>query len=132
MENEERQIAAVLAGYAEAANRSDVDAVLALFAADAVFMPQGFPSSVGAAAVRAAYAAVFEAVSLDIAFTVAEIRQLSPDWAMLRSTSSGTTTIRATGQALPEGNQELFLLQKTDGAWRIARYSFSTTLASAA
>ena len=29
---------------------------------------------------------------------------------------------------VPGSNQELFLLRKTDGQWKIARYSFSSTV----
>ena len=36
-------------------NQSDTDAVMKLYASDGVFMPQNFPSSVGANAVRKAY-----------------------------------------------------------------------------
>jgi hypothetical protein len=32
------------------------------------------------------------------------------------------------GIGIPEANQELFLFQKVDGTWKIARYSFSTVL----
>lgn len=36
-------------------------------------------------------------------------------------------TVLATGDRGPEANQELFVMQRVDGAWRIARYAFSTT-----
>jgi hypothetical protein len=36
--------------------------------------------------------------------------------------------VNATGAKSAEGNQELFLFHKSlDGAWKIARYSFSST-----
>ena len=75
---------------------------------------------------------MFGAIALSIRFEIAEIRQLAADWAFLRSTSSGTITLKAAGQSVPEGNQELFLFQKVDGTWKIARYSFSTTLSASA
>ena len=127
MSTDEDAIKAVIDRYQDAANRSDTDAVMALYAPDAVFMPQNSPSSVGAEAVRAAYAGLAQAIALDIRFTVAEVRQVAPDWAFLRSTSAGTIKIHATGQTVPEANQELFILQKLGGEWKIARYSFSVT-----
>ena len=69
-----------------------------------------------------------ETIKLAIAFKIDEIRLVAPDWAFLRSTSSGSIRILAAGIDIPEANQELFVFQKIDAAWKIARYSFSTTL----
>ena len=118
----------VLSAYEQALNAADTDAVMELYAEDGVFMPQHSLPLVGSAAVRGAYEAVFHAIDLDIAFEVVEIRQLAPDWAFARTLSDGVVTINATGETGPEANQELFLFRKgQDGAWRIARYIFSTT-----
>jgi hypothetical protein len=46
---------------------------------------------------------------------------------LARTNSAGRTKINATGAVSPEANQELFLFQKIDGAWEIARYCFCTT-----
>lgn len=127
MTQDETEIAAVLARYEAALNRSDAGAVLALYAPDGVFMPQHSPSSVGAAAVRAAYDAVFRAITLDIRFEVAEVRQVVPDWAFARTNSAGVATLNATGAGGPEANQELFVFQKLGGDWKIARYCFTTS-----
>jgi ketosteroid isomerase-like protein len=71
---------------------------------------------------------VFKAITLTVKFTIAEIVVMSPGWAFVRTNSAGTNRINATGAISPEGNQELFIFQKSaDGKWRIARYSFSTT-----
>jgi ketosteroid isomerase-like protein len=98
-----------------------------LYASDGVFMPQNSPSSVGAQAVRRAYNAVFDAIKLEVKFDIAEIRQLAPDWAFARTRSVGRVKVHATGESAAEGNQELFLFEKIDGYWKIARYCFSTT-----
>jgi uncharacterized protein (TIGR02246 family) len=108
-------------------NESSTEAVMKLYTPDGVFMPQHFPSSIGAEAVRKAYDAVFSALTLSVKFSVAEIIQLAPDWAMARTNSAGTATVKATGASGPEANQELFVFQRIDGAWKIARYCFSTT-----
>ena len=127
MNAEEQAAAATLAQYNEALNASDTEAVMRLYTEDGVFMPQNSPSSIGAAAVRAAYDAVWQAITLHVHFDIAEVKQLAPDWVMARTNSAGTTSIHATGQSSAEANQELFLLQKIDGAWKIARYCFATT-----
>ena len=127
MNANEEAVAAVLANYEDALNQSDTEAVTKLYAPDGVFMPQHFPSSVGADAVRNAYDGVFEAITLKVKFVIAEVHQIAPDWAIARTNSAGTVTVKATGGGGPEANQELFVFQKIDGAWKIARYCFSTT-----
>jgi uncharacterized protein (TIGR02246 family) len=124
----EAAVADALVRYERALNASDVDAALALYTADAVFMPQNSPSSVGIAAIRRAYELVFSSITLRVRFNVAEVRQVAPDWAFARTNSTGTSTAHATGVTSSEGNQELFVFQLVQGDWRIARYCFSTTL----
>jgi uncharacterized protein (TIGR02246 family) len=127
MNAEEKAIADVLAKYQDALNQSNTDAVMKLYAADGVFMPQNSPSSVGAQAVRKAYEAVFDAIKLTVKFDIIEVRQLAPEWAFARTNSAGRVKVNATGETSAEGNQELFVFQKIEDAWKIARYCFSTT-----
>jgi uncharacterized protein (TIGR02246 family) len=127
MNTDEQAVADILVQYEKTLNQSDAAAALALYAPDGVFMPQNSPSSIGAAAVRKAYDGVFEAITLSVKFTIAEIRQLAPDWIFARTNSAGTVKINATGASGPEANQELFIFQKIGGHWKIARYCFSTT-----
>ena len=127
MNANEMAVADVLAKYQDALNKSDTDAVMKLYASDGVFMPQNSPSSVGTDAVRRAYDAVFQTIKLTVKFTVAEVVEIAPNWVFARTNSAGTVKVHATGAGGPEANQELFLFQKIDGAWKIARYCFSTT-----
>lgn len=122
------KIEAVLSTYEKALNESSVDTVMTLYANDGVFMPQHSLPNVGKNAVRAAYGRVFQAIKLNIKFTIDEILQISPEWAIARTRSAGFVTINATGDKGPEANQELFVFQKPEsGEWKIARYIFSTT-----
>jgi uncharacterized protein (TIGR02246 family) len=118
----------VLARYNAALNASSVDESLALYTDDGVFMPPFSASAVGKDAVRRAYIKVFETITLNVKFTIAEIVQMSSAWAFVRTNSAGTNRINASSKVSAEGNQELFLFRKdADGEWRIARYSFSPT-----
>jgi uncharacterized protein (TIGR02246 family) len=123
----EKAVAAVLVKYEGALNQSDTDAVMKLYASDGVFMPQNSPSSVGVDAVRKAYDAVFKSIKLTVKFNIAEVVEIGSDWVFARTNSAGTVKIHVTGESGSEANQELFLFQKIDGAWKIARYCFSTT-----
>jgi uncharacterized protein (TIGR02246 family) len=121
-------VTALLAKYNEALNASSTEAIMPLYAEEGVFMPPYSQSAVGSAAVRKAYDAVFKAITLNVKFTIAEIVELGPGWAFARTNSAGTTTEHATGKKSAEGNQELFIFKNDDdGAWKIARYSFSST-----
>ena len=121
------QIEAVLKTYETVLNEGDVDGVMKLYTKDGVFMAQHNPSAVGIEQVEAAYTAVFKVIDLNVEFDIVEVEVIADDWAFARTNSSGTTTINATGDKVAEGNQELFVMQKIDGDWKIARYGFSTT-----
>ena len=126
-DSDKAQIEAALKGYERVLNASDVGGVLKLYTEDGVFMAPNNPSAVGIQQVEAAYTGAFQAIDLNVEFDIVEIEVISDDWAFARSNSAGTTTINATGDQVAEGNQELFILRKVDGDWKIARYSFSTT-----
>jgi uncharacterized protein (TIGR02246 family) len=126
--NDGSAIRHVMSSYEEALNASDTAAVVPLYAEDGVFMAPNNQSAVGKAAVRTAYDAVFQAITLKVKFTIAELVLMAPEWAFVRTNSAGTNKINKTGAVSPEGNQELFIFNKgADGKWRIARYSFSST-----
>lgn len=126
--NEERAIRSVMASYNDALNDGSTDEALALYANDGVFMPPYSPSAVGKEAVRKAYDKVFQELKFDVKFTIAELVVMAASWAYVRTNSAGTTGHASTGKTTAEANQELFIFRKDgDGAWRIARYSFSPT-----
>jgi len=122
--NEKTAIENLLFSYRDALNESDVQKVLSLYSSDGVFMPSNAPSAVGQDQVKAAYEFVFNTIQLKIAFYIDEI-VVNGDFAFARTTSKGTTLIHANGQTVPEENRELFVLQKINGAWKIARYMFN-------
>ena len=125
---DETAIGNVMSSYESALNASSTQAAMPLYAEDGVFMAPNNQSAVGKALVRRAYDAVFKAITLKVKFTIAELVVMSPQWAFVRTNSTGTQKINATGATSREANQELFILKKgDDGQWRIARYSFSTT-----
>jgi uncharacterized protein (TIGR02246 family) len=124
-------IKAVLKSYEQALNASDIEGVVQLYTDDAVLLAPGAPSAVGIQAVRAAYTGIFQAIDIDLTFEIAEVKVVSPNWAHLRSTSNGVVTVLANGAQITSSNQELFVLHKSQGRWKLARYSFSSVLASA-
>jgi uncharacterized protein (TIGR02246 family) len=116
----------LLKTYETALNTNDVEAILGLYGSEPVFMPQHAPALVGREAVRAGYQHVFDTIKLNIVFDVHEIEEQG-DWAWARTSSAGRTRILAAGVEVKEGNNELFVFRRENGAWRIHRYLFSTT-----
>lgn len=123
---EKTAIEKVLFSYRDALNASDVNKVLLLYTSDGVFMPSNAPSAIGQEQVKAAYEFVFSQIQLNIEFYIDEI-VVNGDYAFARTTSKGTTLIHAKGETVAEENRELFVLQKANGQWKIARYMFNKT-----
>ncbi len=123
---EKTAIEKLLFSYRDALNASDVKKVLPLYTNDGVFMPSNAPSAIGQDQVKAAYEFVFSQIKLSIEFYVDEI-VVNGDYAFARTMSKGTTLIHANGQTVAEENREIFVLQKTNGQWKIARYMFNKT-----
>jgi uncharacterized protein (TIGR02246 family) len=122
-------ITSVLSAYEMALNASDIEAIRRLYTEDVVVMRPFRPSVVGKAALEQSNVAGPRVPKLNIKFKIAEIVGMAPDWAFARTNSAGIITVNATGATSPEANQELFIFRKdADGAWKIARYSFSPTI----
>ncbi len=124
MSHDEKQIRELLAHYETLLNASDAATIAGLYAADGIFMPQGFPTAAGRDAVLQSYRAIFTNITLSIAFTVDEI-VVSEGLATALTRSNGSVRVNATGDAAPESNRELFVFAREAGAWRIARYMFN-------
>jgi len=121
-------IRSVLSAYEQALNAADTEAIVKLYSEDGVFMAQHSLPHIGTKAIRAAYEGVFGQIKLDIDFTIDEITPLGSQWVFARTRSKGFVTLKASQQKIAEANQELFIFHKpNDGAWKIARYIFSTT-----
>lgn len=121
---EKSAIEKLLFSYRDALNASDVNKVLPLYAADGVFMPSNAPSAIGSEQIKTSYEFVFSQIQLNIEFYIDEI-MVNGDYAFARTTSKGTTLIHANKQTVAEENRELFVLQKTNGQWKISRYMFN-------
>ncbi len=113
-----------LLSYEAALNASDVDAVLALYAKDGVFMPAGGPTATGVEQVRGYLEHVFNMIKLSIKFTIDEIEPRG-DFAYAITRSEGQVRILETDAVIPEANRELFVLVRDSGDWKIARYMFN-------
>jgi uncharacterized protein (TIGR02246 family) len=118
----------VIYSYQQALNDNNVEKIMKLFTEDVVVLIPKTPTNVGITEVRKFYEALFKSIDLDLEFQVAEVVQVSPEWAFVRSTTHGTVKIISDGSNNPSVGQELFILKKqTGGSWKIARYMGSPT-----
>lgn len=120
---DEKEIRQLLKSYRDALAESDPEKVTENYTADGVVMGPGSPTAVGEE-LSDTYAGIFSNVGLDLDFTVANII-IGEKYAVVQSTSDGTATVVATGDQAPEQNRELFIMEKEDGTWKIARYMYN-------
>jgi uncharacterized protein (TIGR02246 family) len=127
MEKEEKQkIEALLKVYEKSLNTSDSKLAQSLYTKDGIFMPTEAPSGIGQEGILKSYEYVFSQIQLNIEFFIEEI-VIEENMAFAVTSSKGTTIIRATGDSIPEANRELFVFEKVNGEWKIARYMFNKT-----
>lgn len=122
------QIQQVLQQYEQALNASDIDAVMALYSSDPVFMPEFAPAQIGRNAVRTCYEKIFQTIQLQVKFTIHEVESME-ELAYGRTTSSGTVTVLSDHKSTDEGNNELFIFKHESGNWKIYRYLFASSQA---
>ncbi len=120
---DKEQIEELLMVYQESLNTSDVSKAINSYAKDGVFMPSQAPTASGNN-IKGAYEHVFSQIQLNIKFYIEEI-VIENNLAFAITTSKGSTLIHATGDTVPEENRELFIFEKENNEWKIARYMFN-------
>jgi len=124
--SDQEAITNLLHGYgAVLASRSLPD-LLSIYTSDGVLMAPGFQPAVGSEALKASYERIFSTIKLDIEFSIDEIVVMDGDWAFARTTAEGRKFWLQKGTDEFHHNQEMFICQKVEGSWKIARYCFSS------
>ena len=119
------QLKTIMENYAAALRSNNVEALVALYAPNGVFMREDMPAVVGRDALGKAYREVFAALKLDLAFMIQET-EVSGDMAWLRSTSTGRIKILATGAESSNSFNELVVFRREAGAWKIRSYIYAS------
>lgn len=123
---EKEKIQSLLGEYKKSLNTSDAKLAQSLYARDGVFMPSNAPSAIGTDSILSSYEYIFSQIQLNIEFFIDEIF-VEGDFAFATTSSKGTTLIHASGETIPEENRELFVFEKENDDWKIARYMFNKT-----
>lgn len=120
------RLVAIMDSYAAALRANNVEALVALYASNGVFMRDNMPAVVGREALRAAYREVFAALKVDLKFTIQET-EVSGDMAWLRATSAGRLKVLATGIESDDTFNLVVIFRREAGAWKIRNYIYATS-----
>jgi len=121
-----QEIQQLLEAYKVTLNTSNASEAAALYTKEGVFMPTQAPTAIGQEQLKASYEFIFTQIQLNVEFYIEEI-QVEGNLAFATTSSKGTTLIHANSVTVPEENRELFVFEKENGTWKIARYMFNKT-----
>jgi ketosteroid isomerase-like protein len=125
-------IETLLKSYEAALNTSDVDAAMNCYGKNPVFMPPNLQAIVGRDAVRRAYdQASKSSRRLSEHFTIHEVETIG-DIGWARVTSAVRISNVATGSETKAGSNQLYILRRENGEWKIHCYMFSASRPPAA
>jgi len=122
------EIRNLLQTYQRALNEADLDLVRSVYAKDAVVIGQPFPTATGIEAILALYTDFLSKLDFNVQFDLLEI-ELRDDLGFIRTRSHGTIVPKGQKPTGSEGNREIFILRKIEGAWKFYRYIFNAEVA---
>ena len=120
--NEEIKI--LLQTYQRSLNEANVDLVRSVYADDAIFIGQPFPTATGIDEIVSLYADFLSKLDFNVEFETLEV-ELGDSLGFVRTRSSGTIVPKGQTPKGSEGNREIFVVKKIDGAWKFYRYIFN-------
>lgn len=120
VQDDKAAIEALVEQVAAANNAGDVEAWMALFADDFVYMAPGAPSVTTRDGLREVAKAGFRHQA-SVRIEPLEIRVFS-GWAFARNRVAGDVTLHGSGEVVPVDVKQIVVYSKNDqGVWRIAR-----------
>ncbi|MEZ4442356.1 MAG: SgcJ/EcaC family oxidoreductase [Polyangiaceae bacterium] len=118
------EIQTLMLTYQRSLNEANLDLVGSVYADDAVFIGQPFPTATGKEDIVALYADFLSKLDFNVEFDILEV-ELADDLGFIRTQSVGTIVPKGQTPGGTERNREIFVVKKIDGAWRIYRYIFN-------
>src|SRR5215510_16290474 len=122
------EIRTLLQTYQRALNDANVDFVRSVYADDAIVIGQPFPTATGVEAILALYADFLSKLNFNVQFDLLEM-ELRDDLGFIRTRSHGTIVPKGQKPTGSEGNREIFIVKKIEGAWKFYRYIFNAEVA---
>ncbi len=121
---DEQEAKKVVKTYFKALNESNAEKILVLYHQDSVFLPNNAPAVRGIDEIRNTYRSLFGKIKLDTKHVYHHV-SIHGDVAIIESKADGTLTLLETNTLLPANDNELFILRKIEGVWKIDRYMFN-------
>jgi uncharacterized protein (TIGR02246 family) len=109
----------LLNGLMKADNISDLEAVLELYADDAVLLPPNEPLVTGKPAIRTRYAQLFAKTRMEVRFEPEDVR-IDGSLAVLRGRTVGKRVSSDGSKTEDLGNKFLMILKRVGSDWRIS------------
>jgi uncharacterized protein (TIGR02246 family) len=123
------EIRNLLQTYQRGLNEANLDFVRSVYTSDAVVIGQPFPTAAGIEAIIALYADFLSKLDFNVQFDLLEI-ELRNDLGFIRTRSHGTIVPKGQKPTGSEGNREIFIVKKIQGAWKFHRYIFNAEVAN--
>ena len=120
----DEEIKQLVQTYQRGLNDADLDLVRCVYADDAVVIGQPFPTATGIQEIIALYADFLSKLDFNVQFELLEM-ELSNDLGFIRTRSHGTIVPKGRKPAGSEGNREIFIVKRIQGAWKFYRYIFN-------
>ncbi|MDA0304145.1 MAG: SgcJ/EcaC family oxidoreductase [Bacteroidetes bacterium] len=119
-----KEIRDLIKTYQRGLNEANVNLIRCVYAADAIFIGQPFPTAIGLDDIVALYSDFLSKLDFNVEFDVLDI-ELSDDLGFIRTHSHGTIAPLGQTPEGSEGNREIFVVKKIDGKWKFYRYIFN-------
>jgi uncharacterized protein (TIGR02246 family) len=114
----------LLKTYQRGLNEADVALVKSVYTDDAVVIGQPFPTATGIDAILSLYADFLSKLDFNVQFDLLEL-EISGDLGYMRTHSHGSIVPKGQKSTGAEGNREIFIVKKIQGAWKFHRYIFN-------
>jgi uncharacterized protein (TIGR02246 family) len=123
------EIENLLHTYQRGLNEANLDLVRSVYTNDAVVIGQPFPTATGIEAIIALYADFLSKLDFNVQFDLLEM-ELINGLGFIRTRSHGTIVPKGQKPTGSEGNREIFIVKKIQGAWKFYRYIFNAEVAN--
>ena len=118
----------LLQTYQRGLNEANLDLVRSVYTDDAVVIGQPFPAATGIEAILSLYAGFLSKLDFNVQFDLLE-QELSGVLGYIRTRSHGTIVPKGQKPAGSEGNREIFIVKRIQGAGKFYRYIFNAEVA---
>jgi ketosteroid isomerase-like protein len=125
----ESEIKNLLRTYQRILNEANVGLIRNVFADDAIVIGQPFPTATGIEGILSLYSNFLSKLDFNVQFELLEL-ELRDDLGFIRTHSGGTIVPKGQKPTGSEGNREIFIVKKIQGAWKFYRYIFNAEISN--